>query len=165
MKLAVLILEDEPEVRQALQRDLIDMIPTIRLEPAQDVEDARHVIEDILKSGDQLALALCDHRMPGQTGVEFLVEMAGDKRTAKTRKVLVTGQADLADTVKAVNDAELHHYVAKPWDREELRAVVRKQLTDYVEAQKINPMPFMEVLDEDRAFELMNQHVGIAGFM
>lgn len=164
MKLAVLILEDEPEVRQAIERDLLELVPTVRLEPAEDVEDAREAIADIQRSGDVLALALCDHRMPGTTGVEFMVEMAGDKKTADTRKVLLTGQADLQDTVRAVNEAKLHRYIAKPWDKEQLLDVVREQLTDFVEVRKMNPFPFMEVLDQDRAFDIASRNLDFTDY-
>ena len=164
MKLAVLILEDEPEVRQAIERDLLELVPTVRLEPAEDVEDARVAIADIQRSGDVLALALCDHRMPGTTGVEFMVEMAGDKKTADTRKVLLTGQADLEDTVKAVNEAKLHRYIAKPWDKEQLLDVVRDQLTDFVEVRGMNPFPFMEVLDQDRAFDIASRNLDFTDY-
>ena len=75
MKLAIVILEDEPEVRAALERDLVDLLPTVRLEPAEDVANAREIIAEILNDGDLLALALCDHRLPGTTGVDFLVDI------------------------------------------------------------------------------------------
>ena len=155
MKLALLILEDEPEVRAALERDLVDLLPTVRLEPAEDVEDAREIIAEIADDGDVLALALCDHRLPGTTGVDFLVELAQDEETIETRKVLVTGQADLADTVRAVNDADLDHYISKPWDRDELIEIVTEQLTDFVEASGINPLRHMAVLDQARALEML----------
>ncbi|MGB4635265.1 MAG: response regulator [Arcanobacterium sp.] len=155
MKLAILILEDEPEVRAALERDLIEFARTVRLEPAEDVEDAREVVEEIAAEGDELALALCDHRLPGTTGVEFLVEMMDDDRTAYTRKVLVTGQADLTDTIRAVNEAGLDHYIAKPWDADDLRAVVRDMLTTYVEETGLNPLPYMAVLEQDRTMEMV----------
>lgn len=155
MKLAIVILEDEPEVRAALERDLVDLLPTVRLEPAEDVANAREIIAEILDDGDLLALALCDHRLPGTTGVDFLVEMARDEDTVDTRKVLVTGQADLEATVRAVNDADLDHYIAKPWDRDELLEIVTDQLTDYVEIQGIDPIPHMAVLDQARALEMI----------
>ena len=44
----------------------------------------------------------------------------------------MTGQAGLEDTVRAVNEANLDHYIAKPWDAEALQAIVREQLTEYV---------------------------------
>ncbi|MFT3944165.1 MAG: response regulator [Ancrocorticia sp.] len=158
MKLAILILEDEPEVRDAVERDLVGLLPTVRIEPAEDVEDARDVIAEILDDGDLLALALCDHRLPGTTGVDFLIELAQNEDTVDTRKVLVTGQADLADTVRAVNDADLDHYIAKPWGRDELLDVVTEQLTDYVEFTSINPIPHMRALDQVRAVELIRDY-------
>lgn len=158
MKLSILILEDEPEVRAALERDLIELTPTIRLEPAEDVEDAWEVVDEILDDGDLLALALCDHRLPGTTGVDFMIEMARDPNLVDTRKVLVTGQAGLEDTVRAVNDAHLDHYIAKPWDPADLVEVVKEQLTDYLIARKMNPLPYMGVLDVARALDLVRDY-------
>lgn len=155
MTLALLILDDEPEVRDALERDLIDLGTTIRIEVAEDVADAWAVIDEIDRDGDKLAVALCDHRMPGTTGVEFLVEMMGDKRTVKTRKVLVTGQADLSDTITAVNAADLDYYIAKPWTERELHRVVSDCLTDYIEVQGLDPLPYMAVIDRVRAMTII----------
>lgn len=158
MKLSILILEDEPEVRAALERDLIQLTSTIRLEPAEDVEDAWEVIDEVLEDGDLLALALCDHRLPGTTGVDFMIELASDPEFVDTRKVLVTGQAGLEDTVRAVNDAHLDHYIAKPWNPQELVEVVKEQLTDYLIARKMNPLPYMGVLDIPRALDLVRDY-------
>ncbi len=153
MKLSILILEDEPEVRAALERDLMHLVPHIRVETAENVPDAWEAIDEILGDGDTLALALCDHRLPGTTGVDFMIELAQNPKLAATRKVLVTGQADLADTVRAVNDAHLDHYIAKPWDSADLDEVVKEQLTDYVIKCQVNPLPYLEVLDMPRALE------------
>ncbi|MGO1590695.1 MAG: response regulator [Ancrocorticia sp.] len=155
MKLAILVLEDEPEVRDALMHDLSAFMPTARIEPAEDVEDAWEVIREIQTDGDRLALALCDHRLPGTTGVDFLVEMARMPHTTLTRKVLVTGQADLEDTVRAINKAQLDRYIAKPWNADELLSVTRTQLTDYVEACGLNPIDYMKILDSERALDLV----------
>ena len=84
-------------------------------------------------------------------GVEFLVDMMDDDRTAATRKVLVTGQAQLEDTIVAVNEADLDHYIAKPWDRADLEATVRDQLTSYVADMGIDPLPHLAALDQARA--------------
>ncbi len=155
MKLSILVLEDEPEVRTALERDLMVLAPTVRIEPAEDVEDAWEVIREIQEDGDALALALCDHRLPGTTGVDFMIKLAGREETAGAQKVLVTGQADLDDTVRAVNDAHLDHFIAKPWDPENLLDVVREQLTDYVVANSVNPLPYLSVLDQVRAMDYL----------
>lgn len=153
MKLAVLILEDEPEVREALLRDLDPLAAVLRIEAADCVADAWEVVEEIDEDGDVLALVLADHRLPGKTGVDFLVEMTGDERTMDAKKVLVTGQADQADTIRALNEAHLDHYFAKPWQPAELLAQVRAELTDFVLELGIDPLPHLRALDQVRVME------------
>ena len=159
MKLVILVLEDEPDVRAALERDLEPLARTVRIEPAQDVEDAREVIAQVEADGDLLALVLADHRMPGTTGVDFLCELSEDPETEHVATVLVTGQADQADTIKAVNLAGLDYYIAKPWDPAELDAVVRRLLTDVVEGVGINPVPHLAALDPVRAMEIVRRQM------
>lgn len=155
MRLAVLVLEDEPSVRDALVRDLEPLADVVRVEAAEDVTDARTVLDELAADGDRLALVLADHRLPGTSGVEFLVELHRDPATRSVRKVLVTGQADLEDTIQAVNAADLDHYVAKPWDAEALRRVVREQLSDHVLDTGIDPLPHLRALDTERILPLL----------
>lgn len=157
MKLTILVLEDEPEVRDAIERDLAELAGTVRIEPAEDAEDAWDVVADVVADGDLLALVLADHRLPGTTGVDFLVELVRDERAAWARTVLLTGQADQADTIKALNQAGLSHYLAKPWDPDELRAVVRALLTDVVGDAGLDPLPHMAALDAERAMEFVSR--------
>lgn len=153
MTLTILSLEDEADVREALERDLEDFWGKVRLEIAEDADDAWSVVEEIAKDGDELALVLSDHRLPGRTGVDFLVELVKDPRFEFTKTVLVTGQADQDDTIRALNEVGLNHYIAKPWDPERLRQVVRSQLTDFVLDAGIDPLPYMPVLDSVRVME------------
>ena len=111
------------------------------------------MIDEIVEDGDELALVLSDHRLPGKSGVDFLVELMQDERFGATRTVLVTGQADQSDTIRAVNQAGLDYYIGKPWDPEELRAAVRDQLTEYVLESGVNPLPYVSVLDGVRVME------------
>lgn len=160
MKLAILVLEDEREVRAALERDLEVFARTVRIEPAQDVEDAREVLREIRDDGDELALVLADHRLPGTTGVDFLCELAEDPRTKHVAGVLVTGQADHDDTIRAVNSAGLRYYIAKPWEHAELEKVVRECLTEVVAERRWDPMPHLAALDPVRAMEVVRRRVG-----
>jgi response regulator RpfG family c-di-GMP phosphodiesterase len=155
MRLAVLVLEDEPEVRDALLRDLRAFAEVVRLEGADDVADARAVLDEVRDDGDRLALVLADHRLPGESGVDFLVELRGDPETAEVRKVLVTGQAGQQDTIRAVNEADLDHYVAKPWQADALMALVREQLTEYVLASGLDPLPHLRALDAGRVLPML----------
>jgi two-component system chemotaxis response regulator CheY len=149
-RIAILVIEDEPEVREAVARDLESFADHFQIELAEDVEDARTVMTELRSSGDRVGLALCDHLLPGERGVDYLIELNQASGTRAIRKVLITGQAGLEDTVRAVNEADLDHYIAKPWTVENLHAVVIDQLTDYVIENEDDLLPFVSVLDGAR---------------
>ena len=146
-ELAILIVEDEPEVRDALIRDVAPFESHFRIEAAEDVSDARAAMQSLDDAGQQVALVLCDHLLPGVHGVDFLIELNENKITRPARKVLVTGQAGLEDTVRAVNDADLDHYIAKPWEEADLQEIVREQLTEYVSRWVDDLLPYVPVLN------------------
>lgn len=157
MKLALVVLEDESEVRAALERDLRSFAGSLRIELCEDADDATAAVTDILADGDILAIALCDHRLPGKSGVDFLVEITQNPQTTRTKKVLVTGQADQQDTIRAINEAKLDHYIAKPWEPENLCNVVKALLTEYVIDEDVDPLPYMEILDQAAIHDAIRQ--------
>ena len=160
-RICILSVEDEPEVRQAITRDLEMFTKLFRIEVAEDVDDAREVIESIDADGDQVGVILCDHRLPGTTGVEFLVELETEPSHQGIRKVLVTGQADQQDTIRAINTGGLDHYVAKPWQAEVLQTIVKEQLTEFILSQDLDPIPFLSMLDDSRLLERVARGPGI----
>lgn len=152
-ELVVLVIEDEPEVRAAIVRDLEAALSTVRVDQASDVDDAVAAMTEADAAGDRVGLILADHRLPGRDGVDFLVELHAAPRTAAIKKVLITGQADQQDTIRAVNEADLDHYLAKPWDPAELVSVCVDQLTDFVIEVGIDPLAHMRDLDGPRLAE------------
>lgn len=160
-KIYILVVEDEPDVLDSIVRDLAAFETYFTLEMADAAEEARELIKEILDSEHQIGLILCDHVLPGDNGVELLVEMQNNESTAKTRKVLITGQAGLQETVRAVNEANLKHYIAKPWQKEELVKIVRSLLTDYVLENVKNPLGYMPILDGERIAESIRQGGGL----
>ena len=154
-RVTILCVEDEPEVRDALVRDLDPFAAAFRIEATEDADDARQVAQECLDDGDSIGLVLCDHLLPGTVGVDLLIELKANAATASARKVLVTGQAGLEDTVRAVNQADLDHYIAKPWTPQELHTVVRQQLTEYVIDEVDDVLPYVSVLDGPRLLEAL----------
>src|SRR3712207_8172524 len=57
--------------------------------------------------------------MPGMSGVELLT--ASRKVYPDARRVLLTAYADTDAAIKARNDADVQHYLLKPWDPPEDR--------------------------------------------
>ena len=154
----ILIVEDELEVMDALVNDLEFFEQTFPIESANTAEEANQVIDQIYSEGNTVGLILCDHVLPGQNGVDLLVELQKKNGTSLSRKVLVTGQAGLDDTIVAINKADLNHYIAKPWTREQLHQVVVDELTEYVIKQKLNPLAFMATLDAHKLSEVLRDN-------
>ncbi len=155
--IVILVLEDESEVRDALTRDLAPFADRFSVEVAEDADDARQLIAELTEDGAVIGLILCDHLLPGMRGTDFLVELNRDRSTAAVRKVLVTGQAGHDDTIRAVNEGGLDHYIAKPWEADELHAVVREQLTEFVLAESDELLPYVTVLDGPRLLEAVSE--------
>jgi len=160
-KIYILVVEDEPEVLDAIVRDISVFEDKFPIEMADTAEEAKELMTELVDAGGEIGLILCDHVLPGQNGVELLVDMQKDPGTKKTKKVLITGQAGLDETVRAVNEADLKHYIAKPWKKEELLDIAKKLLTDYVLDNGDNPIAYMQVLDSERIADEIRKGKGI----
>ncbi|HRK32290.1 MAG TPA: response regulator [Tepidisphaeraceae bacterium] len=154
-KLIILCVEDERDVLDALVRDLRPFEGPFSIEATESVDEARRVVAAAQSRHDHVALVLADHILPGITGVQFLIELQRQPHYAATRKVLVTAQAGHMETIRAINEASLNHYIAKPWQVEELQTIVRRQLEGYVVETQKNLLPFMQVLDSQTLLEAM----------
>lgn len=87
------------------------------------------LIEDVLKSNGPFAVVLSDQRMPGLDGVGTLQKVK--EIFPDTMRVMVTGYSDLDATSRAINLGGILHYVTKPWDDNELRALVNDFVARY----------------------------------
>jgi two-component system response regulator HupR/HoxA len=67
---------------------------------------------------------LCDQRMPGRTGVEFLSEVR--ETWPDTVRIIVSGYTDSEDIVAGINQAGIHRFVLKPWMPDHLLHTVRQ---------------------------------------
>jgi len=151
-KYLILCVDDEREVLDSVIQDLDCFEEHFLLEAAESVDEAKQIIEDAEREDVKLALILCDHIMPDQTGISFLIELNQQAATQVTRKVLLTGQAGLEDTVEAINHSSLHFYIAKPWRGDELRDIITQQLTQYMIENEPQLMPWATILDPERIF-------------
>jgi response regulator RpfG family c-di-GMP phosphodiesterase len=146
-ELAIICIEDEPEVLESILRDLEIFEDYFKIEAAQSVNEARGLVQLMLAAGVAPALFICDHLMPGETGVDYLVQLSKDRATARASRMLLTGQAGLPDTVRAVNEGGLDFYLAKPWKTEDLQKIAKKLLTDFVVEHVTNVLPYLGILD------------------
>lgn len=152
----IMCVDDEREVLTAVEKDLeVFARHGFNVEPCSSVAEAKSVLETF--EPGQLALIFCDHLMPGVRGVDFLIELAQNPATARSKKVLLTGQAGQKETIQAINQAHIDRYTPKPWSGDDLRSTAKSLLTDYIIAVDENPQRFGSVLDFGRIMEAIRE--------
>lgn len=76
-------------------------------------------------------IIITDQRMPEMTGVEFLEKVL--EKYPDPMRLLLTGYADMEAVVDAVNKGKIFHYLAKPWNEEELDLTIQSAYAKYLE--------------------------------
>ncbi|MDA0265955.1 MAG: response regulator, partial [Cyanobacteria bacterium] len=114
-KPVLLTVDDDPEVLQAIARDLRKQYgDRYRVMRADSGQAALEVVQQLKLRNDTVALFLVDQRMPQMTGVELLGQTSEIFPDAK--RVLLTAYADTDAAINAINVARLDYYLLKPWD-------------------------------------------------
>lgn len=129
---AVLVVDDEPAVARAIERDLRERYgESYRILRADSGPQGLELLDQIALRQDALALVLADQRMPQVAGLDILAR-AGELLPG-TRRVLLTAYADTEAAIRAINEVRLHAYLLKPWDppEEQLYPTVDELLDDW----------------------------------
>lgn len=119
----ILCVDDEQNVLRALTRLFLDDPYEILTAPS----GAEGLL--ILDRYGAVPVVISDHRMPGMSGVEFLTEVRN--RWPDTVRIVLSGYADTAAVVSAINEGQIYRFVAKPWNDDELRVTVANALERY----------------------------------
>ncbi|NOX26376.1 MAG: response regulator [Deltaproteobacteria bacterium] len=133
----ILCVDDEKNVLRSLQRLFMD--EDYHIFTANNGEEGLA----ILAREADIQLIISDYRMPGMDGVEFL-QIANERRPA-TIRIVLSGYADTASVVAAINDGQIYKFIPKPWNDEDLLLTVKKALEVY----------FLRRKNEDLATRLM----------
>ena len=115
MKPALLVVDDEPGVARAVERDLRQRYgDRLRILRAESGAEGLALLDELAGRGDPVAGIVADQRMPEVTGLDVLARAAEISPQAK--RVLLTAYADTDAAIRAINDVQLDHYLLKPWD-------------------------------------------------
>ena len=131
-KPVILIVDDEPQVLNAVERDLrAHYRSDYRIIKAGSGNEALTAVKQLKQRNSPLSLFLVDQRMPEMTGTEFLGEAL--KFYPEARKVLLTAYADTEAAITSINSIGLDYYLMKPWDPPEqnLYPVLDDLLSDW----------------------------------
>jgi two-component system, chemotaxis family, chemotaxis protein CheY len=152
-KIFIICVEDQREVLNAVLKDLESFEPVFALEGCESAGEAAELLDEIDAKGNYVGLMVCDHVMPGKSGVELLIEVHRDPRFAHTKKLLLTGLATHQDTINAINNAAIDRYMEKPWDVDTLQTQARTLLTQFIFDQGIGYEKYLKYLDQEVVLE------------
>ena len=113
----ILCVDDEREILSALQRSLRQKAD--RILTATSGEEGLALLEEHAPG-----VIVSDMRMPGMNGAEFLNRVL--EFAPHTFRILLTGHADMEAAISAINKGEIHRYLHKPWDADELRQAIEQ---------------------------------------
>lgn len=119
----ILCVDDEPNVLKALKRLFMD--------EEYEILSAASGEEGLALLAEQwdIQVVISDYRMPGMNGVDFL--KAVHDGWPETIRIVLSGYADTASVVAAINDGQIYKFIGKPWKDDELKATINKAIEYY----------------------------------
>ena len=120
----ILLVDDEPKVLAAIQRQLRKQF---RFETALSGEEALKIIDE----KGPFAVVVSDYKMPGMNGIDFLCKVK--TVDPDTVRMMLTGSADMSTAIAAVNEGSIFQFHPKPCPAETLGQAIKSGIYKYRE--------------------------------
>ncbi|WP_298436996.1 response regulator [Geobacter sp.] len=146
----ILCVDDETNVLRALERMLLDY--DYELLTATSAAEGLELLGKV----EPVQIVISDYRMPVMNGVDFLREVCA--RWPDTVRIVLSGYADTAAIVAAINEGEIYRFVPKPWNDEELKVTIANALERY-QLHKHNAQLVEELRNSNEELRLMNENL------
>ena len=114
----VVLVDDEDMILTSI-RTLLMLEADYEVECFTNPRDAVAFLEK-----NAAAITVSDYLMPGLTGIQLLAE--AKRLQPQATRVLLTGHADKASAIQAINQVGLFQYLEKPWDNTQLLLVIQQ---------------------------------------
>jgi diguanylate cyclase (GGDEF)-like protein len=109
------VVDDEPAILDTLKIFLSPDFDVLTAESAADAQ--QHFAER------EIDLILTDQKMPRGSGVQLLEWVK--ENSPKTIRLMMTGFAELEETISAINQSQVFRFLLKPWQPDNLLEVLR----------------------------------------
>lgn len=118
----IIFVDDEVSVLKSLNRLFLDepYVPILFNNPSE-------ALKEIEKT--QIAVVISDQSMPEMKGTSFLQKVK--EISPETVRIILTGYADTAAAMAAINQGSVFRYICKPWAGEELKLTIRQAIEHY----------------------------------
>ena len=149
----ILLVDDEPAILAALRRTLRGR--GYRIFVADDPHQALRMLDR-----ERIDLVVSDVDMPQMTGTDLVARV----RVAFPHvvRILLTGRVTMEAALKAINDGEVHRFLTKPWDEDELRTTIAQALERLDELRRAQVADRMAARRRMLLNDLEREHPGIA---
>jgi len=114
-KPVVLVVDDEVRSQEALRRTLDEDFTVFTAGSADEAAE--------LMGREFVHVILCDQRMPGTSGVDFLKQVR--VQWPDTVRIIISGFTEAEDIIAGINEAGIWQYILKPWHPEQLLLTLR----------------------------------------
>jgi response regulator RpfG family c-di-GMP phosphodiesterase len=118
----ILIVDDEPNVLEGLQRVLRKEFNVVAAIGGEEGLTA------VAEQGP-FAVIVSDMRMPGMDGTQFLRTVL--ERTPDSVRLALTGNADIQTAIDAVNEGAIFRFLSKPCTEQVLKGVLRAAIAQH----------------------------------
>ncbi len=134
---SILLVDDDAFILEVLRIQLERVLPeNIIIERASSGFEGLELVKELCNSQDQpLALIISDYLMPGLLGSDFLIQ--AHDICPRSKKMMLTGQAEVDNVLKVLHHLELFRYVGKPWEPDYLNQSVLKAVSQFQEEFEI----------------------------
>jgi len=131
-EVTILCVDDEANVLKSLRRLFLDEDYEILT-----AESGREGLA-ILEQHQPVQVVISDYRMPEMDGVAFFKEVHA--RWPDTVRIVLSGYADTAAVVAAINEGQVYKFIPKPWNDDELKVAIAKAVERYFLVQANNEL-------------------------
>ena len=118
----ILIVDDEEEVLRSLTW-VLESAEEFKCEITTATEAMTALAEMEMQNFDMI---LSDYKMPVMNGIELL--STAKAQYPATVRILITGYTDMKIAKEAINKADVHTYIEKPWVNEDLLLTIHEGL-------------------------------------
>ncbi len=119
----ILCVDDEANVLKSLKRLFLD--EDYEILTAESGQEGLALLEQ----RQPVQVVISDYRMPEMDGVAFFKEV--HSRWPDTIRIVLSGYADTAAVVAAINEGQVYKFIPKPWNDDELKVAIGKAVERY----------------------------------
>jgi diguanylate cyclase (GGDEF)-like protein/PAS domain S-box-containing protein len=118
----VLIIDDEPSVRNLFTLSM--PVGQVHLLTAASTAEAYEIL-----ANNEVGVIVSDQHLPEEDGVSFFARIK--KMYPRTVRMLLTADDGTETLMNAINRGEIYRFIVKPWDIEQVTALVLEGLARY----------------------------------